>query len=499
MFSFRTSCVFAFVVFLYPHMCGAIHGIVSDTNNRPVVRALVTFIDESYPDNRLSGYTETDGSYAITFESGIQPDKPVEFRLYQNYPNPFNPCTTIPFSLEKQSPVTITIYTIMGQKVRTLINGYYTAGLHSVTWDRFDEKGKSVGTGIYICQLRNGSHVQSIKMLLLDGGGASGNSSTASYNSSVKGTLRAAVKKPVEESFRVTITGKDIVTYEKDDILLTDSDSYNFVVSRKELDILGISFVSLTGGIFQMGGVFEELPDYCGPVHSVTVSPFKISAYEITNEQYTAFLNEALASKDIIVTSDSVIGLTDALKGQEYLYLKGFYSSFPHNECKIMYNDGTFNVEPGYEIWPVVWVTWSGAKAFAHYYRLDLPTEAEWEYAAQIGEKYYIYSTYDETFSIDRVNYLYSGIMHPVDVGSYPPNPFGIYDMTGNVWEWCNDWFEPYGEDNLYNPTGPDFGDERVARGGSFNSIEDVSMVFYRLRNKPDNRSFDIGFRVVRR
>ena len=83
-------------------------------------------------------------------------------------------------------------------------------------------------------------------------------------------------------------------------------------------------------------------------------------------------------------------------------------------------------------------MTWHGAKAFALHYGFDLPTEKEWEYAAR-GGKQFEYATDDNTIR-SKMNFCGAkGDDHPIDVGSYPPNPFGVYDMSGNVSEWCND------------------------------------------------------------
>ncbi len=110
-------------------------------------------------------------------------------------------------------------------------------------------------------------------------------------------------------------------------------------------------------------------------------------------------------------------------------------------------------MKSGYENWLVAWVAWYGSKSFADYYGLDLPTEAEWEYASR-GGKQYMYGTADGTISTSTVNYWDTGIKHPVAVGSYPKNPFGLYDMSGYLWEWCSDWYGSYTSGSANNPTG---------------------------------------------
>lgn len=238
------------------------------------------------------------------------------------------------------------------------------------------------------------------------------------------------------------------------------------------------------------------------PVHTVTVSGFDMSTTEITNEQYAKYLNKALASGEINEPSDGVVtGKTGDYNGQEYIDLFGLDESvwdFPENECWIRYTGNTFVVESGYEKWPVVWVTWYGAKAFAEYYGLELPREAEWEYAAR-GGKHYKYGTDDGTISTSKANYWNTGIKHPVDVGSYPSNPFGLKDMSGNVWEWCNDCYDDYSSDSVTDPMGPQTGATRVFRGGSWINAFNDHRSARRVNYWPGSRYPYIGFRVVRR
>ncbi|MDP2982027.1 MAG: SUMF1/EgtB/PvdO family nonheme iron enzyme [Candidatus Latescibacter sp.] len=261
-------------------------------------------------------------------------------------------------------------------------------------------------------------------------------------------------------------------------------------------DSTGISFVSIPGGTFQMGDEVGDLSN-CLPVHTVTVSSFQMSVYEITNAQYANYLNEAQASGDVTATSESVKGAKGAYNAQEYIYIAGTYESYiPGNRCWITYSGGTFSVVSGKENWPVVYVTWYGSKAFALYYGLDLPTEAEWEYACR-GGKQYKYGTDDGTISSTKANYDWGSgyIGHPVNVGSYPKNPFGLYDMSGNVWEWCHDRYGTYPSGSENNPSGVQVGSDRIVRGGgwSYGNCRSSS------RNGATDNGNNTGFRIVRR
>jgi formylglycine-generating enzyme required for sulfatase activity len=258
-----------------------------------------------------------------------------------------------------------------------------------------------------------------------------------------------------------------------------------------------INFVSIQGGTFQMGNVenASEGTSDEKPVHTVTVSGFEMGVYEITNAQYAKYLNEALVSGDVTATSSSVKGAKGAYSGQEYIYLSESYDS--NNKCWITYSGGAFSVVSGHEKWPVVYVTWYGSKSFALYYGFDLPTEAEWEYACR-GGKQYKYGTYDGTISSSKANYN-SNVGYPKDAGSYSANPYGLYDMSGNVWEWCHDWYGSYSSGSVTNPTGAPTGTSRVIRGGGWDIYDIFCRSAFRYSNDPDYGSPSVGFRVVRR
>ncbi|MFC1551150.1 formylglycine-generating enzyme family protein [Candidatus Latescibacterota bacterium] len=274
-------------------------------------------------------------------------------------------------------------------------------------------------------------------------------------------------------------------------------------------DISGIIFAAIPGGTFEMGDVegFNGSSNE-KPVHTVSVSPFEMSIHEVTNAQYVEYMKEAYMSGDIKVEGNNkngdVYGKTGDWSGQLYLDI-GYEYNF-ENKCWLQSDIGTFSVLSGKENEPVVAVTWYGAKAFAEYYGFDLPTEAEWEYACR-GGKQYMYGTDDGTIGTDKVNFN-NHIGYPTPVGSYPANPYGLYDMNGNVWEWCSDWFddEYYSVSPSNDPTGPQTGQSRVMRGGTW--YRDATgrrySILYcrsaaRSSNDPDVRFCHLGFRVVSR
>ncbi len=154
---------------------------------------------------------------------------------------------------------------------------------------------------------------------------------------------------------------------------------------------------------------------------------------------------------------------------------------------------------------PVNRVSWSDAIAFCKAlssgdrtlvgWTFSLPNEAEWEYACRAGTrtKY----SWGDKISSDLANYPNSGLDEPAEVGSYPPNPWGLHDMHGNILEWCNDWYDEYHIKLTTDPTGPATGLFRVQRGGAFN---DSSFNLYsarRFSEIPSSKFNDLGFRVV--
>ena len=265
--------------------------------------------------------------------------------------------------------------------------------------------------------------------------------------------------------------------------------------SSHDISSVGIIFATIPGGTFQMGDEVGDLWDGCRPVHRVTVSGFEMGVYEVTNAEYAIYLNSALASGDIEIKNGDVYGKTGEWAGEQYLDIG--YTYTPNNDCWIKYSDGTFTVTSGKENWPVIAVSWYGAKSFALYYDLDLPTEAEWEYAARGGQQL-MYGTDDGTIDSSKLNYNMN-VGNPTPVGTYPVNPFGLYDMSGSVWEWCNDWYGSYSSESVTNPTGAQSGTVRCIRQGTWDNKAFKCRSAYRGRFEPQDSDYGLGFRVVRR
>jgi sulfatase modifying factor 1 len=290
--------------------------------------------------------------------------------------------------------------------------------------------------------------------------------------------------------------------------------------------------VVIPGGVFQMGS--NDFAD-SKPVHTLTVKPFLMDEHEVTNAQFEKFVkatgyitiaerplnpkdypgvaaNKLVPGSAVFTPTAHPVSLDDAF--QWWVYVPG--ASWKHPK-------GPKNTITGKKNDPVVQVCYEDAVAYAKWADKRLPTEAEWEFAARGGRrtgKYYwgnelkpngkwVANIYQGNFP-DH-NTREDGYIDVAPVKSFPPNPFGLYDMDGNVWEWCNDFYRPdyYEQSPANNPQGPsDSYDpeepgtvKHVQRGGSF-ICSDQYCIRYKAgsRGKGETSSAgnNLGFRCVK-
>ena len=248
--------------------------------------------------------------------------------------------------------------------------------------------------------------------------------------------------------------------------------------------------VLVVGGEFLMGsnnGFTDEKP-----VHKVRIDSFYIGKYEITIADFKQFI-DATSYK----TDADKGGWSWIWNGATWIKKRGV-----NWQCDV----GGNKIPAGDYSRPVIHVSWNDAKEYCNWlskqtgdhYRL--PTEAEWEYAA-IGGYKAIKTKYSGSNNIDEVAwYAINSDGHPHTVGGKKPNSIGIYDMSGNVWEWCNDWyyFSYYSSCPMYDPQGKTNGTKRVIRGGSWKDYKNYCRISIRGKNEPNTRGILIGFRVVK-
>ena len=244
------------------------------------------------------------------------------------------------------------------------------------------------------------------------------------------------------------------------DVVTTNTTLYaKWSENDTQTNYIEVEMIFVQGGTFTMGCTAEQgtwCYDREKPAHQVTVSSFNIAKYPVTQGLWSSVMDS---------------NPSNFKKGDDF---------------------------------PVENVSWTDAQEFivklnavtGKNYRL--PTEAEWEYAARGGSqsKGYRYSGSNDPDDVAwYLLWALTGSTYPV--GEKQPNELGIHDMSGNVDEWCSDWYGDYSAEEQNNPTGPSSGVGRVRRGGSWGDAAVNCRVSYRFHNNPDSRNSYLGFRLV--
>ena len=282
------------------------------------------------------------------------------------------------------------------------------------------------------------------------------------------------------------------VIIHKQSIKQADVDSIVFYKPVVENPASSIQTVLIPAGMFLMGSPESEVNRYTNETqYPVTLTAFRMSKYEITNAQYAAFLNA------------KSIGSNGSYATKGY----GTQTLIYAHSWGLTYSGTQWVPVTGYENAPVINVTWYGATEYATYIGGTLPTEAQWEYACRAGTTTPFNTGNFLTNLQANYNweYPYNGGTNTVTtspgktqtVGTYAPNAYGLYDMHGNVWEWCADWYGTYPTTAQTNPTGTTTGSYRVIRGGSWDYGARYCRSAVRYIGNPDDTYSIIGFRVV--
>ena len=307
---------------------------------------------------------------------------------------------------------------------------------------------------------------------------------------------------------------------------------------RAKLDAIA-PMKSLPGGTFRMGSSNAPEADQ-RPVHEVRLAPFKIDVYQVTNRQFQMFIRETQYE-----TTAERLGWSFVFHAESKAWVRMVGVNWRNPSGNNPYTDLDSGAMTARLDFPVVHVSWDDAMAFCRWAGKRLPTEAEWEYAAKGGLLDALYPWGNQRQAAEGTffaNYWQGrfpdentgadGFLGLAPVGSFPANRYGLFDVGGNVWEWCGDRYaaDYYRRSPLNNPTGPDAEDAetitvarmmlrkengiyvgetmggadtvslRVIRGGSYLSAEN-SDAGYRTTargSQPQSLSFqDVGFRCV--
>jgi formylglycine-generating enzyme required for sulfatase activity len=323
------------------------------------------------------------------------------------------------------------------------------------------------------------------------------------------------------------------------------ADSSQKIVASKNTSTDGM--VSIPAGTYMMGADDNQAADDEFPKHKVSVDAFWIDATEVTNAQFAAFVN----ATHYITTAERKPDWEELKKqippntpkpSDDKLVASSLVFTPPKKEVDLnnyaqwwswvqganwRHPDGPNSTIKGKDNLPVVQVSWDDAMAYAKWAGKRLPTEAEWELAARGGLVNNVYSWGNEDLDAGKpkantwegnfpnINIKRDGYYGVAPVKSYAPNAYGLYDMAGNVWEWCSDWYRidyykttnkpdgvknPQGPNTSYDPEEP-YTPKKSLRGGSFMCNKSYCTgyrVSRRMKSSADSGSSNTGFRCVK-
>ena len=281
-------------------------------------------------------------------------------------------------------------------------------------------------------------------------------------------------------------------------VLLFNQSCQNTIQTQTTLESKD-GMILIPEGFFQMGT--SDGMAFESPVHSVEINSIWIDEHEVTVVEFAKFV-EATSYK----TEAEKFGWSGVFETESGEWTKADGANWQHPE-------GKGSVTKADE--PVCQISWNDANAYAKWAGKRLPTEAEFEYAARGGLSQKKYAWGDDLKpngkpvanwwqgEFPKKNTIEDGFMRRSPVKSFPPNEYGLYDMTGNVWEWTSDWYDAefYKKSPMDNPKGAENGTEKSIRGGSWMCAENFCSnyrVAGRSHATPDSGLNNLGFRCVR-
>ena len=293
------------------------------------------------------------------------------------------------------------------------------------------------------------------------------------------------------------------------------------VVSSESSPEFSFDFVT-AGGPFDMGDPFGDghPADGEGPRHRVDLTEFEIATTSVTNDDFARFVADTgfVTTAERLGTSAVFAMLLETNPGAR-AHVLGQAPGVPWwvevSGANWAAPEGPGSTIDNRRDHPVVHISWDDAQAYCAWSGTRLPSEAEWELAARGGLKGRRYPWGNRLLNdgewncniwqgeFPRTNTLDDGFIGTAPARHFAPNGLGLFNTVGNVWEWCADWFarDYYQHSPQSDPRGPDTGDKRIMRGGSFlchDSYCNRYRVAARSSNTPDSSASNIGFRVVR-
>lgn len=285
---------------------------------------------------------------------------------------------------------------------------------------------------------------------------------------------------------------------------LTDSTSAKSLPASYIEESVSPNFkmIHIPGGTFKMGSSKGQQNFHSNeelPVHKVTLSGFYMGEAEVSVGEFKAFIQATGYKTDAEKEGYSRVQEFGVMRNAKFVTWRNNVTgkrlqTDNHPVIHLSWNDA------------MAYIDWLNTKSTRHY---RLPTEAEWEYAAREGGKDVLFGNGKRILDPEEANFngdpLYygndyvSGFISEQTMATktFNPNTFGLYNMAGNVWEWCGDWFGLYTENDSTNPTGPNTGTNRIIRGGAWMTSAGFCRTTFRYYVPSNDRSCAIGFRLV--